>query len=113
MEPNAVPEHLTENEQSTEQERTHTAEVILGLEGEQGQPKEDAQRDEAMDQVPSVRERSRMNKELCLQGLHDNIRRVKGGDDAERERLHKRECRQEDEVPGVAVTLPVEKAEVD
>ena len=48
-----------------------------------------------------------------LQSLHDDVCRVERGEDAEREGLHEREGRQEDEVPGVAVTLPVEQSEVD
>ena len=37
-----------ERDEDTEQPRTHSGEVILGLEGEEGEADEDTQRDQAM-----------------------------------------------------------------
>lgn len=86
------PSHA-ESDQTAEQPRAHSFEIIFGLEGEQRQSDEDAERDQK-----------------CLK---DNNIIVEGNHHTQSKCFHGGECGEQNKVPWVRVALPVKETEVN
>lgn len=117
----------TKSDDATKQPRAHSREVILytgcqskgqmgcnysylRLESEQGEAKEDAECDEAVERSKYMCITKAKLYAQCLQ--YDDVVKERNRH-TQSERFHKSECGQKYEIPGMAVALPIQQAKVD
>lgn len=86
--------------------------AYFGLVSEQSQTEEDTQCDYPIFNRVNTSSTTRAGY-VYLQCLKNNSRIEEGSHDSERECFHKREDRQQDQVQGMAVALPVQETEND